>query len=118
MEADLLRFYGVDIRDLGRGLTHRRLLVLVQALPVESATARAQLGPLADWDTATQLLAVIANATRDTVWMASADAQSKTPKHRPEPILPPSGEQEPVQPETTTGMLLDFRARTYAKEAG
>lgn len=45
MEADLQRFYGVDLRGLWRGeLSIRRLSVLVQYLPPGSAVWAAQTG--------------------------------------------------------------------------
>lgn len=41
MEADLQRFYGVDLADYWRGeLSPRRLSVLIEQLPPTSATAR------------------------------------------------------------------------------
>lgn len=41
MEADLQRFYGVDLADYWRGeLSPRRLSVLVHQLPADSATSR------------------------------------------------------------------------------
>ena len=45
VEADLLRFYGVDYRDRWRGgLSIRRLLVLVRGLPDDSAYKSAVAG--------------------------------------------------------------------------
>ncbi|MFE5332569.1 hypothetical protein ACFRCG_39945 [Embleya sp. NPDC056575] len=42
IEADLLRYYQVDLLDLYRGeMSWRRLRVLIRYLPVESATSRA-----------------------------------------------------------------------------
>lgn len=59
IEADLLRFYGVDLqRHLGtRKLTWRRLRVLIDKLPRESLFVQRLAGPLARWGDAEHLLA-------------------------------------------------------------
>lgn len=65
--ADLLRYYGVDIRDLFTGgLSPRRALALVENLPIESATysvriaegERSSMG----WDRNSYLLAEVVDA--------------------------------------------------------
>lgn len=51
VEADLQRFYGVDLADLWRGaLSIRRLSVLVYGLPAESLTVAALNGTDPGWD--------------------------------------------------------------------
>jgi len=50
VEADLLRFYGVDLLDAHRGrLSRRRLRVLIQHLPRDAALVRALHGDEAEW---------------------------------------------------------------------
>lgn len=78
LEADLLRYYRVDLLDLHRGtLTHRRLLRLVAALPVDSATAAAMNGGIAPM-TRAELIAD--EARRDAVMIATGG------KTRPEAL--------------------------------
>lgn len=50
MEADLQRYYGVDLLDYHRGLiTARKLHVLIDQLPYDSATATSQNGGHPVW---------------------------------------------------------------------
>lgn len=60
VEADLQRFYGTDLRDLGdrsKRLTYRRLLSFIRNLPPDSAVARRQGGE--GWTTTDYLIADI-----------------------------------------------------------
>lgn len=77
MEADLLRFYGVDLSDYYRGgLSLRRLSVLIHSLPSDSATARAE-GHVPDgWDVHAFLLADIFHA-----WTGSAHPSRPQPSN-------------------------------------
>ncbi|WP_017590912.1 hypothetical protein [Nocardiopsis ganjiahuensis] len=62
MEADLARYYRIELADLWRGLlTLRRLAVLLRHLPSESATATALGGD--GWTLAHYLMADIVHAT-------------------------------------------------------
>ena len=76
------------------------MLVLVQALPMESATSRKINGQLADWSTNSELLAVIADRVGVVAWMYSAvhgkGSSGKPPPPLPRPKTPPTmGEQRP-----------------------
>ena len=63
LEADLQRYYGVDLADLWRGgLSVRRLSVLVDNLPDDSATARRQTKGQNAWDLHALLLADVFHA--------------------------------------------------------
>jgi hypothetical protein len=58
IEADLLRFYRVDLLDLYRGtLSPRRLGVLISALPAKSALVRALNGGEPPWSRLEHLIA-------------------------------------------------------------
>lgn len=57
VEADLQRYYQIDIADLWRGgLTVRRLSVLIQHLPADSAVAAAVTGLPREWNSTTTWL--------------------------------------------------------------
>jgi len=58
VEADLQRFYGVDLAAYWRGeLSLRRLSVLVSRLPADSATARKHADVNPDWTVEAILIA-------------------------------------------------------------
>lgn len=87
MEADLIRFYGVDYRDRWRysggirRLTLRRLWVLVRFLPEESAVARIGRNGAAVWSVEAHLL--------DDIRMALTGTKKKPAKphsERPQPL--------------------------------
>lgn len=62
MEADLARYYRIDLGDLWRGgLTPRRLAVLLRHLPADSATATAVGGD--GWTLSHYLQADLVHAT-------------------------------------------------------
>jgi hypothetical protein len=70
LEADLLRHYGIDLLDWHRGqLSSRRLSVLVQHLPRDSATARELHGEAADWSVTDYLLASVVDQLAEANWM-------------------------------------------------
>ena len=94
MEADLQRYYRVDLRDLWRGgLTLRRLRVLLDGLPPDSLwwTAMRQRDDLlatagggdvdtARWDTTHELLAALIDATNEVAWtVAQVNSKHKLP---------------------------------------
>jgi hypothetical protein len=86
IEADIARYYpGRDIAQYWRGdMTARALLVLVQHLPEDSATVRAQRGT--PWSDLMYLVAHIA----DTVAFARADyANAHGGNARPTPLPRP-----------------------------
>jgi hypothetical protein len=102
IEADLQRYYGTDFRDLGNGLSWRRLLVLVNGLPPESATmtairnetpeeeldAIAAHPELGRWNATEGLLALLVDEVRNLTW-SYLQAHSKESLPRPEPIRRP-----------------------------
>lgn len=102
IEADLQRWYRVDLRDLWSGkLSWRRLGVLVKNLPAESATktalrnatplaqvqesaAAAEYGP---WSQTDMLLAELIDVARWLQWSKTKAAEQNT--DRPEPYPRP-----------------------------
>lgn len=101
VEADLARFYRIDLRDLWRGdLTPRRLGVLVAALPPESATMSklapqmaAESSPNAvprQWSIDQQLLANVFDAVVVLTWTLR-QVNSKERLQPPE-LMPRPGE--------------------------
>ena len=92
MEADLLRFYGVDLLDYHRGrLSARRLRVLIQHLPKEAALVRAVRGEAAEWGLAEHLLATAVDQLAAGNWLFAAahTAEDRDPPQRPEPVPRP-----------------------------
>jgi hypothetical protein len=92
VEADLLRFYGVDLLDHYRDrLTARRLRVLIQHLPRESALARALHGEEAGWGLTEHLLASAVDQLAAGNWMFAAvhTPEDGNPPERPESIPRP-----------------------------
>ncbi len=91
IEADLARFYGVDLRDLWRGrLTWRRLLALIRGLPADSALARAQAGPDAAWGLTEHLLARLVDEIAWLTWLtANRDLKPGKRSRMPEPVPRP-----------------------------
>ena len=86
VEADLLRFYGVDLLDLYRGrLSMRRLSVLLRALPREAATVQA-LDPALTWGVAEYLAANTVDTLQALLWtyLAAHRGKGQTPPPRPE----------------------------------
>jgi hypothetical protein len=87
MEADLLRFYGLDLLDYHRGgLSARRLRVLLQHLPPEAALSRALHGDEAAWGLTEHLLATVADQLATANWMF---ATVHTPEGASAPDRPP-----------------------------
>lgn len=94
LEADLQRYYRVDLCDLWRGLlSPRRLRVLIQHLPVDSPSARALAevdGPLAYWSLTDALLG---RATDELAllrwqWESAHLAKHQRPRKQPPSVLP------------------------------
>jgi hypothetical protein len=115
VEADLQRYYRTDFRDLfepGSGLTWRRLLVLVEQLPPESAvmTAIRNMIPedelhaseshpeFAAWSNLENLIALLIDEVRNFSWsFIQSRSEAKVP--RPDPVRRPgigSGRQARV----------------------
>ena len=110
MEADLLRYYRVDLLDYYRGkLSPRRLRVLVQHLPRESALVRALHGDAAEWGLAEHLLAGAVDEIAVGNWLfvsANSDEHADPPE-RPRPVPRPGVEAEP-DPAATPDQIAAF----------
>jgi len=91
VEADLQRFYRVDLRDLGGSLSWRRLGVLIAGLPREAATVRLMVGEAADWGAAEHLLAAAVDALHAANWQRGARKGSQRPKPIRRPGLDEAG---------------------------
>lgn len=95
MEADLLRFYGLDLwaELTGPRLRWGRLRVLLGHLPRDAATVRAQAGEQALWGPAEQLLALAVDALHVANWQRSdpKKAGNTPPKRIPTPFTPKRG---------------------------
>lgn len=105
IEADLQRYYGLDLLDLFRpdsGLTWGKFLALVDNLPPESALSTAVRNDTPDdvlaervgdpeksaWSTVESLLAALIDEVRNLSWAyASAHSERKIP--RPAPVTRP-----------------------------
>lgn len=82
----MLRHFGVDVLDVYRNrLSWRRLLVLVERLPADSATARAMHGEAADWSLTDHLLASVVDALHVANWQRTEDGAKGRRRPRPLP---------------------------------
>ena len=111
LEADLHRYYQLDLLDLFRGrLTWRKLGVLVRHLPLDSATVQAQLG----YEPASRvehLLYGLFDATQFANWQRVA-MQTKKSKRSPAPKrLPRPGERAASPTGLPVTDLRDFQQR-------
>lgn len=89
MEADLQRYYGVALGDLFTGaMSWRRLRVLVDNLPRESATAARLHGEAVAWGAQEHLTATVIDTLNVSNWQR-AQAGSKTRIPRPKPVPRP-----------------------------
>jgi len=96
VEADLLRFYGVDLLDYHRGrLSARRLRVLIQHLPKEAALVRTVRGEEADWGLAEHLLAAAVDQLAAGNWLFAAahTPEDRDPPQRPDPVPRPGSDR-------------------------
>ena len=121
--ADLLRYYGMDLRELFSEVppwTPRYVLVMINQLPMESATVAAGRGSLmfTGWDESRYMQASIINALRGiqyTLVLANSDPKKGKPK-APEPYPIPdtrirSKEPKPLKP----GSFAFIAARQLAQ---
>jgi len=89
IEADLQRWYGVELGDRYRGrLTDRRLLVLIRHLPRDSALMWDADPETAAWGLAEQLSAAQTDALNMLAWMY-ANRNQRHPTARPKRIRRP-----------------------------
>lgn len=71
LEADLARYYGVDLADLyrdGSTLTYRRVHTLLERLPAESELVLELYGERARWDDRTELAALAVDLLNRLTW--------------------------------------------------
>ncbi|MFI1681458.1 hypothetical protein [Streptomyces sp. NPDC020607] len=123
LEADLLRFYGLDLLDWHRGrLSSRRLALLIRHLPQEGAVARETEGEAAEWSVTDYLLAHVVDQLADANWMFATVNQDEDadPLDPPSPIPrpgsadtdspPPESEQQAPSPtaKPTAEQLVAF----------
>jgi hypothetical protein len=133
LEADLQRWYRVDVRDLWTGiLSWRRLGVLVKNLPAESATKTAlrNAAPLqqvresataADygpWSQTDMLLAELIDVARWLQWSKTKAAEKNT--DHPEPFPRPGVQRKGAAPvnATVVSMLEYLRTHNGAAPGG
>lgn len=105
LEADLLRYYGIDLLDWHREtLSARRLALLVKHLPRESALNRELHGEAAEWSVSDHLLAAAVDHLAAANWMfASVNSEEGDQPDPPTPVPrpsyddaePPAAEREP-----------------------
>ncbi|MFF2504169.1 hypothetical protein ACFVTY_12450 [Streptomyces sp. NPDC058067] len=89
----------MDLLDWHRGrLSSRRLAVLVQHMPRDSALAHSLHGEAAEWTTADHLLAAVVDQLAEANWMfATVNRDEDTdPLDPPQPVpRPGSADEEP-----------------------
>ncbi|MET8687704.1 hypothetical protein ABZV77_26175 [Streptomyces sp. NPDC004732] len=98
LEADLLRFYGLDLLDWHRGrLSSRRLAVLIRHLPRDGAVAREAEGEAAEWSVGDYLLAHVVDQLADANWMFATVNQDEDadPLDPPKPLPRPGTPRPP-----------------------
>lgn len=97
LEADLLRYYGVDLLDWYRGeLSSRRLATLVRQLPRDSAFRLAQEGEAAQWSLTDHLLAAVVDHLAIANWMFACvnRDEDEAPPEPPQPVPRPGAEPD------------------------
>ncbi|MEV7091151.1 hypothetical protein AB0O07_35720 [Streptomyces sp. NPDC093085] len=90
----MLRHYGVDLLDWYRGsLSSRRLRVLTEHLPEDSAFARALHGEQAEWTLTDHLLAAVVDHLAVANWMFATVNRDEDadPAPYPDPVPRPGG---------------------------
>lgn len=90
LRADFQQFYGLNIDEMGLAYGRRHAADLAVMLPRESRTVRAE-HPELEWGEAEYLLAVIADAARDTCWGVLDSRRSSSNRPRP---LPRPGQRQ------------------------
>jgi hypothetical protein len=119
-EADLLRYYGVDLYDVLEGkVAPRRVLSLLRGLPGDSYTQQAlrahhegaELTKYFGWGPAENILAGIYNNTAVMQYVAQ-QSNTKTKVPKPTPIEPPRPRAKP-----TRSGLASLRGRA-SRDAG
>jgi hypothetical protein len=111
VEADLLRYYGVDLLDYHRGtLSARRVRVLIEHLPRDAALVRELHGETADWGLTEHLLAAAVDELAAGNWLfvsANRDEHAEPPE-RPKPLPRPGVEDETEAPKASPEQIAAF----------
>lgn len=103
MEADLQRFYGIHISQLGTPtLSWRRLGVLIRQLPVDSATAFAQAGAAGQVGITERLLVEIEYRLGSANWQRSGGKGQ-----RPKRLRLPGDDPDPLEQTIGTAVPID-----------
>lgn len=96
MNADLRRFYGVGLADVGGEVTWPELASLIEWLPPDAATRRSVHGERARWGDAEHLLASIVDLLAGANWQRADPKKSgPPPKPLPRPGETPKGTRHP-----------------------
>jgi hypothetical protein len=114
VEADLQRFYGIELGQLIAGtLSWRRLHALLRALPRDSATAHAVLGEDAAWGTSEMLLASAVDALNVGNWQRCG-GKGRRPKRiaRPGTTQGQRLGRSDMTPDETVAYLAQFQPQT------
>lgn len=107
-----MRWFRVDLLDLGAGLSWRRVVSLVRQLPIEAATVSVQTGER-QWGPVEHLLAMLIDAVSYDSWLfVSANAKKKPPV--PKPIRRPG---ERVEKQRSALAPAEMAARLRAQQA-
>lgn len=97
IEADLHRYYHLDLLDLFRPgrLSWRKLDVLLKHLPTDSAAARAIAGTERDpWGTSEHLLATAVDLLAVQAWMFAKANSKRFNVRAPKPLPRPNDERQ------------------------
>lgn len=114
VEADIRRYYGVDMLGFWRGeITPRQLLVMIYHLPSESITASLSVDKpeLSGWGQAEYLLGMLTDRLGELVFITlSANVDEKTRKSlkAPPSVFPDSAIEHTVREETKQMSINDF----------
>ena len=109
VEADLLRL-GLDIRDLGGALSYRRLRVILENSPRDSAYLRSAGGDYATWSTTDHLLALIKDELAIANWQR-CDPKARVPYPKPQSRPGVDGPERSAKPQNVRSIT---QARAWA----
>lgn len=114
IEADLLRYYQVDVADLFSGdLSPRRVLALIRHLPRDAATKREVAGDVTAWGETEHLLALAIDTLNVANWQRAGDKRNPRPRPVPRPGDPVTRHR--MTPEQVRDRLLEQKARMEVK---
>lgn len=114
VEADLRRYYGVDLVDFWRDeITPRQILVYISHLPADSATAALirDKPELQDWGLTEFLLGGLTDRIGQLVYMYAyqhTDERERRKLQLPESVLPDSAVEKVVREETAQMSVSEF----------